>query len=128
MEATRLLDSRRLDETNIHLEDIEDNHGILAANSLAAKVLSEKSYNRGAIKNILCKAWGDPEGLKISDFGVNQFLFTFQKIEEANEVMKRGPWYVMGKLVSVQHWSNQATMEDIDFFQGTGLGAAPWIT
>lgn len=115
MEASSAIQSNRLDEVTVCLEDVEEAQGIIAENSLAVKILSDKSFNRGATKNILCKAWGDPEGLKISDFGVNMFLFTFQSVEEANEVIKKGPWYVMGKLVSVQNWSSQTTMKDIDF-------------
>lgn len=106
---------RRLDEVTISLEEEGEDTCLLVNRALVGKVLSDKGLNRGAVKNILCKAWGDPEGVKVSDIGFNLFLFEFQKEEEAVEVVQKGPWYVMYKLVSLQKWTPQAIMNEIDF-------------
>lgn len=107
---------KRLDDLTIQLEEEENDTNMLhAQRTLVGKVLSDRSLNRGAIKNILSKAWGDPEGLQISDVSMNVFMFIFKHKEEAHEVIRKGPWYVMGKLVSLQQWSHQAVMKEMDF-------------
>lgn len=60
--------------------------------------------------------------MEILDFGKNLFLFTFKSKVEADEVLKKGPWYVMNKLISLQSWSPQAIMGEIDF-----SGVQLWI-
>lgn len=47
--------------------------------------------------------------------GMNLFMFIFKTKEEAYEVIRKGPWYVMGKLISLQVWTHQAVMKEIDF-------------
>lgn len=107
---------KRLDDLTIQLEDEEEDANVLQAQrTLVGKVLTDRSLNRGAIKQILSKAWGDPEGLQISDMGMNLFMFIFKTKEEAHEVIRKGPWYVMGKLISLQVWTHQAVMKEIDF-------------
>lgn len=106
---------KRLDDFTIQLDDEDVDNGGLAHISLVGKVLSDKSLNRGAVKNILGKAWGDQMGVKASDLGMNLFLFTFQRKEDMEDVLRKGPWYVMNKLVSLQYWTTQAIMKEIDF-------------
>ncbi|KAJ1392993.1 Zinc finger, CCHC-type [Sesbania bispinosa] len=47
--------------------------------------------------------------------GVNLFLFTFENTKEMNDVLNRGPWYVMGHLLSLQCWVPEASVYEIDF-------------
>lgn len=46
---------------------------------------------------------------------MNLFMFSFKKQEDALEVIRKGPWYVMSKLISLQQWTHQAVMKEIDF-------------
>lgn len=115
LEASDSTSMKRLDELIIQLDVAEENVEGPALSSLAGKILTEKSLNKGAVKNILCKAWDEPQEMEISDFGKNLFLFTFKSKVEADEVLKKGPWYVMNKLVSLQSWAPQAIMGEIVF-------------
>lgn len=36
---------------------------------------------------------------QISDLGQNKFLFTFEEIQHAKEVVAKAPWYVMNRLL-----------------------------
>lgn len=83
--------------------------------ALVGKVITDKSLNRNAIKNMLGKAWGNPEGLQVSDVGFNMFLFSFNSKEEAVAVLNKSPWYVMNKLVSLQSWEHRIAIHEIDF-------------
>lgn len=52
---------QRLEEFTFHLEEEGDlNNSLQAQRTLVGKGLTDKSLNRGAIKHILSKAWGDP--------------------------------------------------------------------
>lgn len=115
MEASGSKATKRLDDFTIQLEEEGNNSVQQAQRTLVGKVLSEKSLNRGAIKHILSKAWGEPENLQMSDVGMNLFMFIFKEPEEAQVVLKNCPWYVMNKLLSLQQWTPQAVIKEIDF-------------
>lgn len=115
LESSSSRGGQRLDEFTIQLEEEEEDSNHKAQRTLVGKVLSDKSLNRGAIKSILCKAWGDPDGLQVSDVGMNLFMFIFKVQDEVQEVLRKGPWYVMRKLVSLQQWTPHVVMREIVF-------------
>ncbi|KAJ1433087.1 hypothetical protein SESBI_06306 [Sesbania bispinosa] len=47
--------------------------------------------------------------------GVNLFLFMFSDNQEAQDIFHRGPWYVMGNLLSLQRWLPQASAYELDY-------------
>lgn len=91
------------DKEVVELEEYCTEGVEFAKKTLVGKIIFENILNRGAVKTVIAKAWGDPEGLKISDLGPNVFMFIFND-KEAQEVIKRGPWYVMGHILSLQYW------------------------
>lgn len=116
MEGPRIEEDRRDREgSTITLEASNVDNFLLAKNSLVGKVLTAKSLNRGAVKDIILKAWGDHEGVTISDMGTNLFLFTFPSMKDVMEVVNRSPWFVMNHLISLQRWDPQASIYEIDF-------------
>ncbi|KAJ1419084.1 Zinc finger, CCHC-type [Sesbania bispinosa] len=50
--------------------------------ALVGKIFSNKALNKGVVKSILSKAWGEPLNLQITDMGVNVFLFNFNNKKE----------------------------------------------
>ncbi|KAJ1415756.1 hypothetical protein SESBI_17815 [Sesbania bispinosa] len=84
------------DNTNVEiiveLEADEFNSLQLAKRSLVGKVLSSKSLNKGSVRNILAKAWGEPANLKVTDMGTNLFLFSFESMKDMKGVLSKGPW------------------------------------
>ncbi|KAJ1438736.1 Zinc finger, CCHC-type [Sesbania bispinosa] len=83
--------------------DTEAEAGLtLARKTLVGRILTDKSLNRVAVKEILAKAWGLNEDINISDMGPNIFLFHFKEGKQAKKVLEEGPWYVMSQLVSLQ--------------------------
>ncbi|KAJ1415409.1 Zinc finger, CCHC-type [Sesbania bispinosa] len=87
----------------------------LAKTSILSKVMADKPLNRNAVKNILIKAWGDPKNIQISDMGINTFLFTFTETRMVKDILQKGPWYVMGHIVSLQCWVPEVSLYEIDF-------------
>ncbi|KAJ1379424.1 hypothetical protein SESBI_46904 [Sesbania bispinosa] len=105
-----------LEGSTIVLEGEEEGNLELAKRSLVGRILWEKPLNRGAVKQILSKAWGEEQDdLKITDLGVNIFMFTFSDLRKAKGVMERGPWNVMGHLISLQYWVPQVSIHEIAF-------------
>ncbi|KAJ1376082.1 hypothetical protein SESBI_50314 [Sesbania bispinosa] len=63
----------------------------LAKKSLVGRILSPKPLNRGAVKNILAKAWEDIGDFQITDMGSNMFLFSFSDKKEVIQILRKGP-------------------------------------
>lgn len=101
--------------TTVDVEIGGDESLELARRTLVSKILSGRFINKGAVKNILSKAWGEPAGLKITEMGHNMLTFTFSEMKEALEVIRKGPWYVMNNLVSLQFWIPDASAFELDF-------------
>ncbi|KAJ1385160.1 Zinc knuckle CX2CX4HX4C [Sesbania bispinosa] len=87
----------------------------LAGRSLVGKVLVEKPLNKGEVKNILLKAWRLTSEVHIADMGTNLFLFTFSQKKEAKEILDKGPWFVMGRILSLQFWAPQISAYELNF-------------
>ncbi|KAJ1396296.1 Zinc finger, CCHC-type, partial [Sesbania bispinosa] len=101
------------------LLEAEGESGLRAAQRmLVGKVLSDKTLNRGATKEILSKAWGSPVDLHFSDLGPNSFLFNFSEASQARKAMDDGPWFVMGHLLSLQHWIPKASVHEVNYNLG----------
>lgn len=109
------IEVKSLDEATILLEEETENQDFAGQLTLVGKIITDKVLNKGAIRNILIKAWGYPTGLQVSDAGFNKFIFTFNTREAAQEVMCKTPWYVMNKLVSLQWWKPEVAITEINF-------------
>ncbi|KAJ1420181.1 Zinc finger, CCHC-type [Sesbania bispinosa] len=103
------------EEFTIELESDTIQSSLLAKRSLLGRILSQKPLNRGAVKNILAKAWEGYGDFQIIDMGKNLFLFSFSDKKEALEIIKKGPWFIMGFLLSLQFWVPEAAIYEVDF-------------
>ncbi|KAJ1416270.1 Zinc finger, CCHC-type [Sesbania bispinosa] len=85
----------------------------LGKRSLVGKVCSSKILNKGVVKSIiLLKAWRSPNEVKVTNMGINKFLFTFLTKDEAKDVIDKGPWYVMGIIINLQYWVPQISAHE----------------
>lgn len=114
-EALACREAEEQGEITVALEEDRVESLETAKRILVGKILSGRLLNRGAVKNILSKAWGEPNGLQIADLGPNIYMFTFKEKKDAVEVMKKGPWFVMNHLLSLQYWVPEASVHEIDF-------------
>lgn len=53
-------------EVTVELDQEEGGHNKYADCTLVGKILADKILNKGAVKSIITKAWGNPKELKIS--------------------------------------------------------------
>ncbi|KAJ1395657.1 Zinc finger, CCHC-type [Sesbania bispinosa] len=77
----------------------------LARRTLVGRILWDKPLNKGTVKQMLIKAWGeDAEGMRFMDMGINVFTFYFSDMRKAKSVMEKRPWNVMGHLDLPKTW------------------------
>ncbi|KAI9070833.1 hypothetical protein K1719_047210 [Acacia pycnantha] len=72
------------------------------------KVLSNRSYTRSAIVNILQKAWNLQTGFDVIEVSGNTFLFSFSDGEEYNRILRGRPWSINGCAAQIL-WSDQSS-------------------
>ncbi|KAJ1411314.1 Zinc finger, CCHC-type [Sesbania bispinosa] len=101
------------DEFTIELESDPLQSTLLAKRSLVGKIISQKPLNRVAVKSILIKAWENRGEFQITDMGKNMFLFSFGATQEVLEIIKKGPWYIMGHLLSLQFWVPDVALYEV---------------
>lgn len=107
-----------LDGTTGELEEEEDSAETmeLARRTLVGKILTNKPLNKGVVKSILLKVWGDPLGLKITGMGPNVRIYVHLcDKREVVEVMKKSPWLIMNHLIDLQFWTPEASVFEIDY-------------
>ncbi|KAJ1426821.1 hypothetical protein SESBI_10074 [Sesbania bispinosa] len=85
-------ETQQEEELTVELECDDIQSFQLASRSLVGKIFSSKILNKGAVKNILMKAWKCPNEVQITDMGINRFLFTFLTKDEAKVVLDKGLW------------------------------------
>ncbi|KAJ1433128.1 hypothetical protein SESBI_06350 [Sesbania bispinosa] len=86
-----------------------------AQRMLVGRLITDKSPNKMAAKEILTKACSFTEELTITDLGPNVFLFNFKTAKDARRALDGGPWYVMGCLLSLQCWIPEASVHEVNF-------------
>ena len=73
------------------LEDIEEMEKKVISSTLVGRIICSKVLNKGAVKSILYKAWGEPISMTISDLGPNTFMFNFTEDETPKRIMENSP-------------------------------------
>ncbi|KAK4252765.1 hypothetical protein QN277_014311 [Acacia crassicarpa] len=82
---------------------------------LIGKILSSKSYTRGAVERILQKAWNLQSGFDVIEVKGNAFMFKFVHLEEYNRILRGRPWSINGCILNLMERSKFKTCEEFDF-------------
>lgn len=88
---------------------------IISNATLVGCIRFVKIYNIKAVKEIMAKAWSSYSEIHISEVGKNMFLFSFQKNEDAIEVLRKCPWFVMSNLLCLEKWNPNVTYNELKF-------------
>ena len=99
----------------VPLEDVEQGEKPVITTTLVGKIICNKTLNKGAVKDILRKAWGEPTSLSIADLGPNCFMFNFTEDKTPKKIMEDSPWNVMGQLLSLQWWCPWSSIAEVDY-------------
>ena len=99
----------------VPLEEVEEKETSVITSTLVGKVICNKILNRGAVKNILFQAWGEPQTLTTTDLGPNTYIFNFTDEETPKKIMEESPWNVMGHLLSLQWWCPWSSITEVSY-------------
>lgn len=95
-------------------ENLQDDN--IASTASVGSIRSSKIYNVKVVKDILAKAWSSYPEVHSSELGKNMFLFCFPKPDEdATEVLRKCPWFVMNHLLYLEKWNPQVTCNELAF-------------
>ena len=99
----------------VPLEDVKEIEKGIISSTLVGKIICNKVLNKGAVKSILFKAWGEPDMMTMTDLGRNTFMFNFTKDATPKRIMEESPWNVMGHLLSLQWWSPWCSITEVSY-------------
>ncbi len=80
----------------VHLEidtDKEESTKLL----LARKILSNKSFPRSVVKDIVGKSWNVAYEVEVKSIDKNVFMFIFNHEVDLRRAWDRGPWSIKGE-------------------------------
>ena len=103
------------DGQGIELEEDEDIVASLNNLTLVGKIQADRIVNKGAVGNIIQRAWNPRLGVTISDLEDNIFLFKFKSEADVKRIWQGGPWTVMGNHLVLKRWHADAQVRDFDF-------------
>ena len=75
----------------VPLDDIKERDKPITVVTLVSKILSGKTLNKSAVKNIITKAWGEPPSLSIVDLEANTFMFNLVEEDTPKRIMEESP-------------------------------------
>ncbi|KAG8363666.1 hypothetical protein BUALT_Bualt19G0046200 [Buddleja alternifolia] len=95
-------------------DDPQFNMDNIKAFTLVGKVVSEKTFNTGAIKNTLLKAWNCRKKVTCNDLEDGMMAFVFEDKGDFDKVQNLSPWSFRGQLVVLTHWHPDLALININ--------------
>lgn len=89
------MDNAKTEELVIKLEESLGLSSLESGPKLIGAIIADKVPNRGAIKNILAKAWESFGEAKITYMKGNIFTILAQDEDMADKIIEEGPWSVL---------------------------------
>lgn len=69
---------------------------------MIGKLRTDKGLNRNTVRGIISKELNIMNGLVMTEVGLNQFLFLFNRAEDCARILRDEPWTIMGNLLIVK--------------------------
>ncbi|KAJ4848710.1 hypothetical protein Tsubulata_033732 [Turnera subulata] len=82
--------------------------------TLVGRVIALKPTQCYLLNSLAPRIWGLKHALEVKEVGKNTFLFSFQKSEERNRVLKGGQWIFLGSLLIVKEWNSLVPMQELE--------------
>ncbi|KAF7808291.1 kinesin KP1-like isoform X1 [Senna tora] len=103
------------DEFSIDLQIGTQETGEVGTHSLLEKIISDEPIDSSAATYIIIKSCSNPPGLDIVNLVENTLLFNFKDAETAQRIMNEAPSNVLGKLLCLQKWSPELTLDEVHY-------------
>ncbi|XP_075645092.1 uncharacterized protein LOC142616090 [Castanea sativa] len=85
--------------------------------SIIASFLIKRALNAEAIVRTFTPLWRARRGFKIQHIGVHKILFSFEDKEDVDRLLGSEPWSFDKRLVVMQRYDNDRSLEDIKYDQ-----------
>ena len=72
--------------------DAMGNSKVVDSHCLLGKLITNRYFNRAALKTTMLRLWGEGRGITVQDMGVNLFIFQFKDEVKCGRVMNVAPW------------------------------------
>ena len=72
--------------------DAMGNSKVVDSHCLLGKLITNRYFNRAALKTTMLRLWGEGRGITVQDMGVNLFIFQFKDEVKCGRVMNGAPW------------------------------------
>ena len=82
---------------------------------LIGKILSNKSFPRSIVKEILVKAWNVINDIEVTVVDKNVFMFSFKHEADVRRAWDRRPWTVKGDHLILKHFYSDVSVSEVDF-------------
>ena len=83
--------------------------------ALIVCIIGNKVLNRNLVRSMLKKALSFCFDISLVDMGPNKFLASFLYGEQAERILREGPWNVLGKVIIIYRWDPTYTIDEVDF-------------
>ncbi|KAH7834156.1 hypothetical protein Vadar_013244 [Vaccinium darrowii] len=108
---------------NFETLDLEEGFGDSGVNSsrcLVGKVVHGKAIKAPVFANILNVAWRTRAPFHVDDWSNNTFLFRFEDMEDKSNILREGPWSVMGNILVLILFGTVSSSEEEEILAVTG--------
>lgn len=82
---------------------------------VVGKILSDRPARAEFVKKSLGDFWNPFTGVECKDMARNRFLFTFHDQESKSKALNNGPWDFNGKLVVMENFMPNKTIDEYEF-------------
>lgn len=87
----------------------------LGSNCLLGRLITDKYFNKEAMKSSMLRLWGLARGITVQDIGENLFVFQFSNEYERTRVLNGSPWLFDNYLLALNEFDGSCPATQIQF-------------
>jgi hypothetical protein len=96
-------------------DDAMGNSRVIGSHCLLGKLITDRYFNKEALKNNMLRLWGVSRGITVQDMGDNLFVFQFKNAYERDRVMSGTPWLFDNHLLALNEFDGSCPASKIQF-------------
>ena len=96
-------------------DDAMGNSKVLDSHCLLGKLITERYFNKAALKSTMLRLWREGRGILVQDHGDNLFVFQFKDEFERKRVVNGSPWLFDKYLLALNEFDGSCPTTQIQF-------------
>jgi hypothetical protein len=90
-------------------DDAMGNSKVLGSHCLLGKLITERYFNKAALKSTMLRLWREGRGILVQDHGDNLFVFQFKDEFERKRVVNGSPWLFDNYLLALNEFDEKGS-------------------